>query len=77
MESIFNWGGNIWFTQFLFVGKYYFMVHNKTFLIDITKDHKNPIKDWWLEPSKRKQKRKAKERPKDSQPVGTKKKGKS
>jgi hypothetical protein len=53
------------------------MVHNKTFLIDITKDHKNPIKDWWLEPSKRKQKRKAKERPKDSQPVGTKKKGNS
>jgi hypothetical protein len=39
--------------------------------------HKNPIKDCWLEPSKRKQKGKAKEKPKDAQPVGTKKKGES
>jgi hypothetical protein len=29
----------------------------------------NPIKDQWLEPSQRRQKKKAKERPKDAQPT--------
>jgi hypothetical protein len=33
----------------------------------------NLIKDWWLEPSQRKQTRKAKERPKDAQPTRPKK----
>ncbi len=35
--------------------------------------NKNPIKDRWSEPLQRRQKRKAKERPKDAQPAGTKK----
>jgi hypothetical protein len=35
--------------------------------------HKNPIKDRWPEPSPRRKKGKAKERPKDAQPIGTKK----
>ncbi len=35
--------------------------------------HKNPIKEWWLEPSQGRRKRKAKERPKDAQPIRTKK----
>jgi hypothetical protein len=35
---------------------------------------KNPIKDPWPEPSHRRRKGKAKERPKDKQPAGTKKK---
>jgi hypothetical protein len=39
------------------------------------KSHKNPIKDQWPEPSQGKQKGKAKERPKDVQPAGTKKGG--
>ncbi len=34
---------------------------------------KNPIKDWWSEPSQRRLKRKAKEKPKDAQPVRIKK----
>jgi hypothetical protein len=38
---------------------------------------KNPIKDRWLEPSQRRQKRKAKEMPKDAQPEGTKKREKA
>ncbi len=37
----------------------------------------NPIKDGWTELSNRRQKRKARERPKDAQPIGTKKKGES
>jgi hypothetical protein len=36
--------------------------------------HKNPIKDPWLEPSKGRQKGKAKERPKITQPARSKKK---
>ncbi len=36
---------------------------------------KNPIKDWWPEPSKRRQKGKAKKKPKDAKLAGTKKKG--
>jgi len=36
----------------------------------------NPIKDRWMaEPSKRRQKGKARQRPKDAQPTGTMKKG--
>jgi hypothetical protein len=37
----------------------------------------NSKKDQWLEPSKRRQKGEAKERPKDTQATGTKKKGES
>jgi len=37
------------------------------------KNHKNPIKDRWSEPSHGGQKGKAKERPKDAQLAGTKK----
>jgi hypothetical protein len=36
--------------------------------------NKNLIKDRWLEPSQGRQKRKAKERPKEAQPAGTQKK---
>ncbi len=47
----------------------------------IQTNHKNPIKDRWQEPSQGRQKEKAKERPKDAQPVETKnnfkKKGKT
>jgi len=39
-----------------------------------SQSHKNPTKDRWLEPSLRRQKMKAKERPKDTQSAGTKKK---
>jgi len=39
--------------------------------------HKNPIKDRWPEPSLGRQKGKAKERPKDAQPIGTKKREKT
>jgi hypothetical protein len=53
------------------------MVRNNIFLIGNTKYHKNPIKDQWPKPSKRRQKGKAKEMPKDAWPVGTMKKGKS
>ncbi len=35
--------------------------------------NKNPIKDWWSELSERRLKRKAKEKPKDTQPVRIKK----
>jgi hypothetical protein len=35
--------------------------------------HKNLIKKQWPEPSQGRQKGKAKERPKDAQPIGTKK----
>jgi hypothetical protein len=41
----------------------------------VTKGTQNPIKDQWTKPSKRRQKGKAKERPKDAQPTGTTKKG--
>jgi hypothetical protein len=37
------------------------------------KKNKNPIKDRWLESSQRRQKRKAKEKPRHKQPIGTKK----
>jgi hypothetical protein len=43
-----------------------------TLLLD--KGHKNPIKDQWPEPSPGRQKGKAKERSKDAQLAGTKKK---
>jgi hypothetical protein len=41
--------------------------------LSYTKSHKNPIKDRWLELSPGRQKGKAKQRPKDTQRTGTKK----
>jgi hypothetical protein len=41
----------------------------------VVNEHKNPIKDQFPEPSHGRHKGKAKERPKDAQPIGTKKKG--
>jgi hypothetical protein len=38
-----------------------------------SKENKNPIKDRWPEPSQGRQQRKAKERPKEAQPQGPKK----
>jgi len=38
------------------------------FIIFLSHKTKNPIKDGWLEPSKGRQKGKAKEKPKDAQP---------